>query len=584
MRVTARGLVIAVGVGLGVSGLGVVGGTVALGRMVNADLLESVINEAVGPATEGRYRVEVEHVEVHPWQGDLAVHGVHLRPTGYGTEDAEPQGGNALRFSSSVEEVAIRGVELIRLVRDRDLVADAYTMHSPRLALIVIEREPPPVMGGSILPPDPEEGDESSPSARELATSVIADSTATLHGAVAAGLPHIQVGRVDILDVDASIVTLGRDGGQAETPLQVSGLNLVLDDLRIDPNEHMEEDRFLFARDVRLSFDSLDLRGSKGGSVALGRVAMSTRDRSVRFDYVTLRPSHAAAEYLLGLGPGGDHVQVDVGPVSVEGLQWWTLAESLDAVAATVRIDGLDIDVLSDDHRPSQPSSGPPTMPHDVMRELALGITLDTVLVSDASVTYSKRGSQSERPGSVSFEDIQARFTNVTNDPERVAERGPTMLEAETRLFGAAPVSIRASIPLLGPPPTMFFFAKIGAFDASALNAILPDLEGMRITEGRVDSARVDIRYRADGASGVVMVGYEGLSLRQEDRNTGEQSFGQRLASFVGNTFVIRGDNRPDGDKPPREGRVEYVRPPDASFFRQFWHAIRVGLMDVAKR
>ena len=106
----------------------------------------------------------------------------------------------------------------------------------------------------------------------------------------------------------------------------------------------------------------------------------------------------------------------------------------------------------------------------------------------------------------------------------------------------------------------------------------------MRVTEGRVDSARVDIRYRADGASGVVMVGYEGLELRQEDRNTGEQSFGQRLTSFVANTFVIRGDNRPGDDGPPREGRVEYVRPPDASFFKQFWHAIRDGLIDVAKR
>ena len=583
MRVTTRGLVIAVGASVGIAALGVLAGTVALRRMVNADLLESVINEAVGAATEGRYRVEVGPVEVHPWQGDLAVQGVHLRPTGFGTDDAEPEGGNALRFSSSVEEVSIRGVDLIRLVRDRDLEADAYTMASPRLTLIVIEREAPPIMGAAAVTELPDGSDET-PSARELADSVIADSAATLHGAVAAGLPHIHVGRVDILDVDASIVTLSREGGQAETPLHVQGLSLTLDDLRIDPNEPMEADRFLFARDVRLSFDSLDLRGAKGGSVALGPVAMSTRGQSLRFDHVTLRPSHTAAEYLLGLGPAGDHVQMTVGPVSVQGLQWWKLAESLDAVATTVRIDGLDIDVLGDDHRPSRPSSGPPTMPHDVMRELALGITLDTVVVSDASVTYSKRGSQSERPGSVSFEDIQARFTNVTNDPDRAAERGPTMLEAETRVFGAAPASIRASIPLLGPPPTMFFFARIGAFDASALNAILPDLEGMRVTEGRVDSARVDIRYRADGASGVVMVGYEGLELRQEDRNTGEQSFGQRLTSFVANTFVIRGDNRPGDDRPPREGRVEYVRPPDASFFKQFWHAIRDGLIDVAKR
>ncbi len=218
------------------------------------------------------------------------------------------------------------------------------------------------------------------------------------------------------------------------------------------------------------------------------------------------------------------------------------------------------------------------------MRELPLGVTVDTLEVANGEVTYSERGRQSQRPGSVRFTDIQARFTNVTNDPGRVAAEGPTLLEAEAKAFDTAPMNVRASIPLLAPPPTMVLNARVGRFPASAVNAILPDLEGIRVTDGLVDSARVDIRYRPGGASGAVMVGYEGLSIRQEDRNTGNQNLGQKLTSFLANTFVIRGSNRPDDGKPPREGRVDHAVDRCDPFFKIFWEAIREGLIEVAKR
>jgi hypothetical protein len=94
----------------------------------------------------------------------------------------------------------------------------------------------------------------------------------------------------------------------------------------------------------------------------------------------------------------------------------------------------------------------------------------------------------------------------------------------------------------------------------------------------------VDIRYGPGGASGTVMVGYSDLSIRKEDRNTGDQNVGQKLTSFLANTFVIRGSNQPDDDRGPREGVVEYEAPRDAPFFKIFWQAVRAGLIDVAKR
>jgi hypothetical protein len=564
-----------------------VGMTVVAEQLIDAELLEQVLNGAVGPATDGRYRVQVDHVDVAPWKGDLTVNGIRLRPQDFGTNDPDPGLAPALRFSMDVGTVSFEGVQIGRLILDRDLEADAFTIRAPRVAVILVEREIPPVMDGAGTTPGDEARVEARGGEAAAPTPDSAGTSPTLREAVAQQLRHIHVGTVAIEDVDATIVTLRRGGaGRGEAPLRerVRGLSLTFDDFRIDPGEADSEERFLWSEDVRLEMDAMELSGGERAVVSIGAVSASTAAASIHVESFALDPTRAEAEYLAGQGPGGDRVTMATGAVSVEGLQFHRLTQDLEAVARTVRVEGLTLTVLSDKHRPGSPRTSPPTMPHDVMRELPVGITVDTVEIVDGSVTYSERGPRSQRPGSVAFADVQARLTNLTNDPARIASDGPTMLEAEARAFDAAPVSVRASIPLLAPPPTMFFFASVGRFPAGAVNAILPDLEGIRVTAGRVDSARVDIRYRPGGASGAVMVGYEDLSIRQEDRNTGNQNLGQKLTSFLANTFVIRGSNRPDDGKPPRQGRVAYEADPNAPFFKIFWEAIREGLIDVTKR
>jgi hypothetical protein len=587
MKLILRRVVFVVAALLGTGVLVWVGMTVAAEQLVDAELLEQVLNGSIGPATDGRYRVQVDHVDVAPWKGDLAVSGIRLRPQDFGMNDPNAGDGPALRFSVDVETVSFERVRIGRLILDRDLEADAFTIRAPRVAVILLEREVPPVMEGPSSPPPERAPAESPAGGVTVAGADSAETGQTLRETVAQQLRQIRVGTVSIEDVDATIVTLRRGGaGRGEAPLRerVRGLSLTFHDFRIDPDEAASADRFLWSKDVRLEMDGMELSGGERALVNVGAVSASTAAGAIRIESVALSPTRTEAEYLAGQGPGGDRVAMTTGAVSVEGLQFHRLTQDLEAVARTVRVESVELTVLSDKHRPSGHRTSPPAMPHDVMRELPVGVTVDTVEVVDGAVTYAERGPKSQRPGSVSFTDVQARFTNVTNDPARIASDGPTMFEAEARVFDAAPVRVRASIPLLAPPPTMFFFASVGRFPAGAVNAILPDLEGIRVTDGRVDSARVDIRYRPGGASGAVMVGYEDLSIRQEDRNTGNQSLGQKLTSFLANTFVIRGSNRPDDGKPPREGRVDYEADPYAPFFKIFWEAIRDGLIDVAQR
>ncbi len=588
MKVTAKGAFIGFWAVAGTAVLGVVGATALVKQIVDAEHLADVMNRAIGPATQGRYRIEVDDVEVSPWTGDLEVQGVRLRPTDFGGPQPLQEGGRAVRFSGDLTEISIHGARLWPLVFDRHLEARSFLVEAPRLGVIIAERSVPSVQGpggppvgaGDPGPPGAGKGEGEADPIRSEA----GDAASAPLEAVTEALTRIQIDEVAIRDVNVTLVTLRRgDQGQTQAPLteQLRGLSLTFEDLLVDATDTLSGQRFLFSRDVRFEMEGMEFSTDKDERVEIGSVTAGYSSGTFGLEHVTLTPGQTRTEFLAGAGPDGDRVELSAGPISIVVLEWRRLFEDLDAVADTVRVDSLTMHILSDKHRSKAPRTSAPAMPHDVIRELPTGLSVDVIEVAGGHITYAERGPESVRPGSVTFADLRASVTNLTNDPVLAAERGPTMVEAQTRVFNAVPVGVRASLPLLGPAPTMFFFADIGGFDAGAVNAILPDLEGIRVTGGTVDSARVDIRYRPGGASGEVMVAYSDLSIRQQDRASGEQSVGQAITSFLANTFVINGSNQPDDDRGPDVGAVEYETPEFAPFFMIFWQAIRDGLIDL---
>ena len=178
--------------------------------------LARVLNETVGPATDGRYELDVDAVDVSPWTGDLAVSGIRLRLTDGLPGPGVRTRGPALRFSGEVGRVSIEGVRLWRLVRDHDLEATAFRVEAPRVGIIVSPREAPPAGEDPPGLLDPETG----PTEDDPSPGGTTASDSTRHGTVARRLPHIHVGRVAVEEVDVTLVTLrGDEALRREAPL-----------------------------------------------------------------------------------------------------------------------------------------------------------------------------------------------------------------------------------------------------------------------------------------------------------------------------------------------------------------------------
>lgn len=564
---------------------------------VDADFLQGLANDLLARTGGGLYRVQIGGADKSLMRGSLVARDVRLSVapearSRLGEQEALP----ALRFELQVDEVGIGGVDLLRLAWSRDLVADRFFVESPRIRLLaddeLVTRPPSGNADGTMLEarPAPQPGN-------------------TTHQRMARALPRLHVQRVAIENVALSLESPGDDDGSGRVsdsnapsappssrsaaldspPVEtIEGISIHLENLRVDPSSAADPERVLYSDDVRLEVQRYArLLGDGDHELEVGPISASTRDGTFRFDTLVYRPTVSETEFLARSGGPDDRIEVELGPVRVTGMQYHRLIERLHLVADTVAIERFDLSMLEDERKSDSEPDERPGMPHDFFQSLGTLLHVEAVELGRGRVTYAERAPDGSRPGRITFSEIRGRITNVTNDPDRMGPKTPAVAELRSRVEGAATadLELRWELPLLSPRPTMFYRGRLEQFDARLFNSLLPDLEGMRITDGRVEWLEFDVQVGTRLAAGGIAGVYEDLSVSFEDKVTGERSLGDRLRSFAANTLVIRGDSEagPDG-RAEHMGRIEYRLEPDDPFFAIVWKALRSGLLDLIER
>lgn len=537
---------------------------------LTTNYLESILNDALIPASEGLYRLSLDDLQVQVIRRNLRLHGLrlHLRPEAL---DSLAALGllPAIRFEGEMPEVVVERVRLLRLVRHGNLEADGLVIPDPRLMIRITPRPDAGLDEDAVV-----RGTGWGDSIRARRPTIVLPE----------GTPRVRLGLVTITNVNADLVIEGDTAGLATVEsTAVEALDVTLERLVLDPAEPIMADRVLFSDDARVAFRQFDLVLTSGAKVTIGPATTSSRDGVLTIERVILDPGETEAAYLARPRASEDLISVRTGQVRLEGIDYSGLVRDFHGQVSRGTLDSLQVEITSDKQKIKVPRTSPGFMPHTVFQALPLRVTVDSFIVTNGMLRYRERGTRSNRVGEASFDPLDATMTNVTNDRTRMTRRTPAVVEVRTRLFGVAPVSATIRVPLLARGPTMDLVARVGGFDARLVNRMVRSLEGVEITSGEIDEARISIQYRPGRATGGVMAIYRDLGVRLEDARSREQNFGQRLLSIAANT-MLRGSNDPQPGKAPRVGKVDDALPAGAPIFEVLWLGVRAGMLDLVKR
>jgi hypothetical protein len=106
--------------------------------------------------------------------------------------------------------------------------------------------------------------------------------------------------------------------------------------------------------------------------------------------------------------------------------------------------------------------------------------------------------------------------------------------------------------------------------------------EHRRIKSGILQYSISNFKVKSGKAIGSVQAVYNDLSVAVLNNNTGsEKGIFDRISSFIGNTFIIRGSNLPGKSGKMKTGKINYKRKSDDYFLQYVWFALRSGVGDL---
>ena len=109
---------------------------------------------------------------------------------------------------------------------------------------------------------------------------------------------------------------------------------------------------------------------------------------------------------------------------------------------------------------------------------------------------------------------------------------------------------------------------------------MLVDLEGIRVTDGTLDTAWFAVDVLDNMARGTLTVRYHDLGLEVLDKVTHERSLGDQLRTFIGAHFVLRAANPAEPGGMVREGALVRRRRPEIPLAKFIWETLREGLKE----
>jgi hypothetical protein len=278
--------------------------------------------------------------------------------------------------------------------------------------------------------------------------------------------------------------------------------------------------------------------------------------------------------------PIRDRFSLRAGSFRVTGLDVWGLLRNRLETSTAVA-ESLVVDVWLDRTVPVQADSVR-RLPHEFFRTIRRPIRLDTFRMENSEIRYHETAVDGARPGTIRFTRTRVGVYNLTNDS--LAPPRPVVIDVRTLLAGSAPATVVFEYDLRAPLLNLNYHGSVADLDARRLNDITENLEGVRLTAGRLDTAWFTFRVKDGVANGEMQLRYRHLQAEIVDKKTHKGGLSEWFQTLIANTFVLRSHNRADGDHELRTASIRgLVRPVSQPFLKFFWTTLREGMFVTVK-
>jgi hypothetical protein len=532
-------------------------------------LLGSWAEATVAEKSGDVYRLDVGRVRFNLALRRVAVDSI-LVTTNRTLNALRPRPLAALRFA--FHQCTISAVHLTTLILNGGLVAESFGCRSVSIAVVVPPSDGVPDTVGQ-------------PRAARRAFLAVQQSLRLPSFA-----PRIRIARSDFPRVSLDFRLQRVRGG--DTRLQLGDLRWRIGGFAIDPADTAAAARPLFSRSVELATGNFVGHLDRTTAVRVGALQASLTDSTLDIRGIAFAPPVSDAAFGRSQRYRRGLIKTTVGRIAVQGIDVGAFVLAQGLRARRVELDSVQLDIMSDRRRASNPQRQRRRTPQGWIAGLDRTVSVDSVVIKHGEIVYRERRGDYAQAGVLTFARLEVVAVNVRHVRGRRTSSDPMTLSATAQLQNIGRLDAQFVVPLDAPRFDMSFRGTLGAMPVTSLNPFIRETMPLRLTNGRV----VGISFHAtvtDGvARGAVTPRYNDLTVAVTQRgSSGIMGRGgvlggaaRGIASFFGNWMKVRANNPDEVAATPRSGTIRHTFTSDETLPAFLWAGVRDGLLAVVKR
>lgn len=488
------------------------------------DRSERLMVRLCGPGS----RIGIDEVDVSVLAGDVRWAGIHIEQS---QDPSDTLSDRAMRVRGSVDQLAVHGLSVWRLLFNRTLSMRSVLVTRPRLEALLRT----------------DTADARPPDAEGFTLSAI---------------------NVDSLVIDEALLSARNTEDSMEVRTGPVSVRISAFQGRWTAEKPFEPRFGAITGRIR----GIDASLPPLYAVHMDDIALDDGGRSFLALNANIRPLKSAQDYDRFVHYETDLFDVHLDTISFTGFDPSALFGPNTLRMAMMCIAGGDLKIHRDKTMPDAPYA-PKALPARLLRELPFLLDVDSLLLDRWNVVYHEKDVHTPDYGVVEFTELQASVHGLhTDDP---IPRDTVVLLASTKGFDRAEVTLDARMALADTTDRFIARATIGRLPFNVFNRITADLILLRASAGTIDGVQMTMIADDQHAHGRVDMEYAGLKLELLKYEGAKKP--RKLLSGLLNQVVRKENLR--SDPRFRHGDFAFQRLKDHSVFNYLWSGLREGML-----
>lgn len=384
--------------------------------------------------------------------------------------------------------------------------------------------------------------------------------------------------KLRVIEVDQFLVENGGltywNQDQSEARGELNNFHLDISDIRVDSTTQSQPPYFDFSAIQTKSGKIRYLLKDDLYALETNGFDISSSDGLATIDSLKLIPQLPKYEFSQKIGHQKDRITLTVAGLRLENADVEKLKSGeLDAERFT--INNANLEVFHSKMLPEGPEREK-TFPQVAFKDLDIPIEIDTIAINQSEISYSEHLPDVSRPGTLTFANVNATFSDVTNDSAAISQGHTVILDVTSDVMGAAELDAHFEFPM-DTNGGHSVRATLGSMQAEQLNPILEPVGLVRAERGNIHSLQFLMDLGTDSASGWTQLVYSDLKIAVLDEENVDEGGRQWLKTFLANVLKIKENNN---ENPFRRGEVSKERNHTKSIFSYWWKSLSTGLKE----